>query len=74
MPTGTPIAPKCPKCMRGKCGHRPVEWGVRRARVNGLWVRQRERWTGRYRRTQSLTECLDCHHQWWSSLWPKDKV
>lgn len=81
MPTGQPISLKCPKCMRGKYSQNRPEKGVQEDghTSSGAWfpTRQREEWRSTRRgfvvRTLTRVECLDCKHEWWTTLLPPRK-
>ncbi len=68
MPTGQPIALKCPKCRRGKHGYSPRDRGVQAI----VGVAQHREWRGmrhgRVFRLVTRIRCLDCSHEWWSTL------
>ena len=70
MPTGVPIALKCPSCMRGKWGKARQVEGVTRTGVFETKMTARcTRRVGRGSRVyRQLVRCLDCKHEWWSTL------
>lgn len=70
MPTGVPIALKCPRCRRGQYGYpKPIEGvrqtGVFETKVQARSTRRRGRGPRVYRQR---VRCLDCKHEWWSTL------
>lgn len=72
MSKGTSIWLKCPKCKRGKFGHKPQVKGVRKTgRVEGKISRSAHRGTGdggaSFYGHRGEVECLDCGHKWYST-------
>ena len=70
MPTEQPLTLKCPSCRAGQYGRDPAKKGVRAHRAS---QRERRVHNGRRRggRTvlQTLAECLDCGHVWWTTYY-----
>ena len=72
MPTGTPISTKCPKCKRGKWGFPRAELGCRVIGNGTRCVRSHHHGGGKggagFYGYPGLVCCLDCGHQWFSTL------
>lgn len=65
MPTGRPSSVKCPKCMRGKWGQEPSVKGVR---IDWSRTHMRTKRSIAKRGLCHRAKCLDCGHEWWTSL------
>ena len=68
MPTGRPIATKCPACKRGKHGFSPPTRGVERTAQVRVRKTFNTRRPGSTLRTERVMRCRDCGHTWWTTL------
>jgi len=70
MPTGQPITAKCPSCRAGQHNHpgRPHVQRLGEFRERRTWGHRRR---GSVTKRQEKMRCLDCGHEWWSTLTPQ---
>jgi hypothetical protein len=61
---GRPHSVRCPKCRRGKFGYRPQIAGVK------VTWEQKPNPRPQHPHAHTLTRivCLDCEHEWWTTL------
>jgi hypothetical protein len=72
MPKGTPLAPKCPRCMRGKYGYpAPVKGVHQTGRVKARLVASSHSGFGAggcsFYGHRGEMRCDDCGHAWFST-------